>query len=493
MAKTTMKKRQLFLTIKDVSVPSRIILDRNTGELYVKNESYHNLVITYWPNGRPCLLINQWLLSRSHTWTGSTAETYASLTSHLTNYCFDQNLQFHELNDLELHRLKKALIEEKNGFRGRKPRKNNQVRRILKASIAFLVWYQKTFLSRSSTALIGTKDKCPQVIIEYRKNRHDGRRYIFHPSYPPKDSKEKTKKPIPDYAVSAVETTISAKALEAGIILDDLPSQVTVRSSIAGYMYQRRMFMVWIFKKAGLRPSELINYPLEKNQDFMKTKKIILPTKKTRRKGDDITREFKLTTSECSRFNRYLRARDTFITMCEMRFSSYIQPKALMLTSTGAPLMQGSMAKDFKRLVNTAGLVDVRGCLSTFRHRFITREVVSYLNEILADAPKRSLITDAVFQSILKRVSIKTGHINADSLWDYIDLACEEIEMFSAAEVTIAKSAEMDEIREEMNELIHFTKQLELKLAPPLREKLIEHTEALRRSNFWNPSKRMKR
>ena len=488
-----MKKRQLFLSIKDVSVPSRIILDRSTGEFYVKNESYHKLAVTYWPNGRPCLLINQWLLSRSHTWTGSTAETYASLTSHLLNYCFDKSLQFHELNDLEIHRFKKALIEDKNGLRGKKSRKNNQVRRILKTSIAFLVWYQRTFLSRSCNVLIGTKDKCPQIIIEYRKNRYDGRSYIFHNSYPPKDSKGKTKKPIPDFAVSAVETTISAKALEAGVNLDNRPSQITVKSAIASYMYQRRMFMVWIFKKAGLRPSELINYSIEKNKDFIKTKKIIIPTKKTRRKGDDINREFNLTTSECSRFNRYLRARAAFVTTCEMRFKSYVPPEVLMLTSLGTPLEQGSMAKDFKRLVNTAGLVDIQGCLSTFRHRFITREVVSYLNEILADAPKRSLITDAVFLSILKRVSIKTGHIKAESLWEYIDLACEEIEMFSAAEVTIAKSAEMDEIREEMNEFIHFTKQLELKLAPPLREKLIEHTEALRRSNFWNPSKRMVR
>lgn len=483
-----MSKDQLFMTLSDIELPSRVVIERSTGITYIKNDFYNKLAYTFWPTGKPCVAVNYWLLTHAHSWTGDSGSTYASILTHFIKHAYITGILFHEMTDFDLSEFKAKLVNEKNPTTGLRARKNNQVRRILRTTLIFLIWYQRTFLSLSSFVLIGIKSTCPQITVTYKKSRF-GQRYVHHRSFPPKDSKTRTKKPIPDYAISKVEDTISNIALARGATLAETTSKSPIKTAIGNYLYQRRMFMVWISKKTGLRPSELFNFSLEANANLLITRKLILPTKKTRRKGEFTTREFDLTVSECLRVNRYITARSTFVNICKQRYAGYESTTYLMLTHQGSKLSQNAMARDYKRLVGASGLVNVRGCLSTFRHRFITREVVAYLNEIMASPAKRSMITDFVFQSILKRVSTKTGHLYPDSLWEYIDLACQEIEMFSVAEQSISKMAEIDDFRSEMNEFIHLTKQFRSQLSPEMQGKLDERTKLIRDIPLFYPGR----
>jgi hypothetical protein len=82
-----------------------------------------------------------------------------------------------------------------------------------------------------------------------------------------------------------------------------------------------------------------------------------------------------------------------------------------------------------------------------FRHRFITYEVTAHLKEFIENAGKsRQMMTDIDYESILKRVSAKTGHGSVQSLWHYIDLAWEELGVWGAIDKAIARLHAADQL-----------------------------------------------
>ena len=58
------------------------------------------LTLMVWPNGKPCTLINLWLMEKEAYATGGSCATLASQLTHLLRFCYSENLTFDDLSDL---------------------------------------------------------------------------------------------------------------------------------------------------------------------------------------------------------------------------------------------------------------------------------------------------------------------------------------------------------------------------------------------------------
>lgn len=96
-----------------------------------------------------------------------------------------------------------------------------------------------------------------------------------------------------------------------------------------------------------------------------------------------------------------------------------------------------------------------------FRHRFITYEVTAHLKEFIDKSGKsRQMMTDIDYESILKRVAVKTGHGSVQSLWHYIDLAWEELGVWGSIDKAIARLHAADQLFADLLALQHETETL---------------------------------
>jgi hypothetical protein len=93
-----------------------------------------------------------------------------------------------------------------------------------------------------------------------------------------------------------------------------------------------------------------------------------------------------------------------------------------MLGQDGSPIKTRSLARDFKRLCQLAGLADVQVCLSMFRHRFITTQIAYEIGkELKRDIAQKDLWLEAVQRRILAKIAKLTGHLDPMSLIHYFD------------------------------------------------------------------------
>ncbi|MER2540047.1 MAG: hypothetical protein ABTQ26_12475 [Azonexus sp.] len=69
----------------------------------------------------------------------------------------------------------------------------------------------------------------------------------------------------------------------------------------------------------------------------------------------------------------------------------------------------------------------------------------------------RQMMTDIDYESILKRVAVKTGHSDPQSLWHYIDLAWDELGVWGAVDKAIARLHAADQLFAELLNLQHDT------------------------------------
>jgi hypothetical protein len=326
--------------------------------------------------------------------------------------------------------------------------------------IAFLIWYQARLMLPTQSSLIGEKDMSPRIVVRRAHNPHGSRQgtyYYVHRAMPMSSSRE-PKQPIAQSIIEDIELMIEK--------LSDLDAQKEpatrryrknadqFRAQLE-YIRARRRFMVWIMKRTGLRPAEMIELPLKENAALLQTKRLIIPTKK-RRKALDPLRSVPITLKDAAIFQRYLIARDNYIDQRQRSYPNYRAPDVLFLSAEGKAVKKTSLEKDFERLVMACGYTDVQACFSMFRHRYVTYEVIVHLKEFMGSAGKtRRLMTDSDYRSILKRIATKTGHGSEESLWHYIDLAWEEMDVWANVDRNLERLQAADRFYGELLDLRH--------------------------------------
>ena len=427
--------RKLFTTYDSVLLPSYIRISNVGGDLNVQTSELAKLALTIWPDGRPCTIVNYWLTDQALNLTGDSITTYASQLTHLIKFCHNYAKNFHELHDQDIFDFVREMKKPKTLAGKIKISSNNQIRQILKLTLRFLMWFQNSKIYFGKTVLIGTVDINAQITITWKHSSYTQARYIHHMAMPSRNSPIREKSPISNEVITSLENCISIDST----ILNGREAPPRLKNYITDYLYERRTFCLWIFKRSGLRPAELTEIPVDENRDHLAAGAIFIPTKKTRN-SKIILRTFYLSMSEGSRVARYLRARSDFLANIRKHGGIVSEPNMFLLTNKGQQLNRLALTKEFQRLVTRAGYINQKVCMSMFRHPFITKEIQLYLKEFSRTQDKYDFSDEVLFQSILKRIATKTGHKSIRSLWSYINLAINDLFIFAEADELIAQN-----------------------------------------------------
>jgi len=446
-------RNQLF-SIHSVDIPYSVT--RFPGGHHVDLQFIQSLPFMYWPNGKPCDPVNMYLISVADLATGETLKTYASQLTHLVRYCGTINISFGELTDTHFFSLSNELKNQKSHYDLNEPaRNNNTIRAILGRIILFVLWYQKTLYSLLARPLIGEPSISPLIQVRKLVNRHSGKCYYIHRAMPPPESRD-PKRPIAQPVIEDIERCIDTLSLienQKGRFKQRFKKCPERLIAQLEYMRCRRHFMVWLMKRTGLRPSEMVEISVKKHLDVLRKKVFFIPTKKRRLPISPI-RSFRVVLKDAATFLRYLTARNKFVCILNAEGLSVENSDAIFLGVNGVGIRKTTLERDFARIVETAGYKDVQACFSMFRHRFITYEVIVHIKEFMDKSKKsRGLMTDKDYQSILKRVAVKTGHGSIESLWHYIDLAWEETDVWGSIDKAIERFHGGDRFFEEILDL----------------------------------------
>jgi hypothetical protein len=417
---------KLFTILRELNLPDSVQQFRDSKK--INYQHIPSTAFVCWPNGKPCVPVNMYLLDNVHKWTGNTAITYASELSELIRYCDTHCKSFSELADSDIFILvDKLRTDVYLNDPHQRVRNDNTVRKIIQRSLDFLDWYQGA-LYHGSAPLIGERSEAPAIICERKKSPHSSN-YFWEHRYARLGNSTEPKLPIGLSVIDDIEATIE----KLGEI-DAYPKPAMRRfkhdpalfEALLDYLYERRTFMVWVMKRTGLRPEEMAKMSLRENLEAGKDCVLILPTMK-RRKLEPPLRKFPISVKDGRAVLRYVSARKKWGQACSERDTAYHEPDSMFLGTEpgnfGAAIGNSGLSKDFKKLCNLAGYRDQQACFSMFRHRFITYEVLSHLRQW--EERKGPVSTDQDYRTILERVRVKTGHGSVASLWNYIDLARE--------------------------------------------------------------------
>jgi len=298
----------------------------------------------------------------------------------------------------------------------------------------------------------------PRVVVRRLHSPRGGRQgtyYYLHRAMPTANSRE-PKRPLPQSIIEDIERMIETLShLEAQTEhtkrrYSKRPERLAAQLE---YVRARRRFMVWIMKRTGLRPAEMVEMPLRESTSILQTQRLIIPTKKRRRRVAPL-RSFPVTLRDATIVRRYLIAREKYVREFHESDPAYRGPETLFVGVDGRAIRKTSLEKDFERLVKACGHTEVQACLSMFRHRFITYEVMAHLKEFMGSAGKtRQLMTDSDYRSILKRIAAKTGHGSPESLWHYIDLAWAEMDVWANVDRHLERVYAADGLHQELLDL----------------------------------------
>lgn len=453
---------QLFHVLPTMTLPHSGV--KHKDGIHITSQIIPAFPFMYWPSGKPCEPVNMYLLDIAHEVTGDSLRTYAAELSHMVRYCGKNLVSIESLTDADIHALSKQLQEERSRRNPlERARNNNTVRTILSRAIRFLLWYQKNIMLLLRTPLIGEQSVSPQITVKRIKNDKNKARnsrieyYYTHSAMPTWESLE-PKRPIALPVIEDIQRCINRQSvLEArsARFVQRYRNNSALLAAQLEYMRARRHFMVWMMMHTGLRPSELVEMRVREHDNILATRALKIPTKK-KRKIKAPMRSFPILLNAATVVHRYLIARTTYWEALHGAGGVPNPGDSFFLTLDGVPIKKSSLEKDFERLTEAAGYKDVQACLSMFRHRFITYEVTVHLKEFIENAGKsRQMMTDIDYESILKRVSAKTGHGSVQSLWYYIDLAWEELGVWGSIDKAIARLHAADQLFADLLTLQH--------------------------------------
>ncbi|WP_348708289.1 site-specific integrase [uncultured Pseudoalteromonas sp.] len=436
---------QLWIFVHDIEYPSVLRFDHQTGEVISTVDKREGVYQFRWPDGRTCFPVEMFLSDISDTKSlkksdGGTVGTYATDLTHLVRYCYYESVQFHELRSANINELIRQLVADKRS-NGRRARSNNTIREgILPKIVAFLKWLQREHYPKLNLIGVDTAEKRYQIKLKaVKKTGKNGKGYGLAEVFPTKlpRSTPQLKTPVSSAVINQLWDSINDTRSEMRLN-DRLLKLFDKRDQEEhlDYMYHRRRFQLTMLEATGLRPQELVQIEYDDNIELVENNKIKIPTLKREEgrfriipleKGVAIKVQLFM---EEHRKKLIIRLKNNGLIANENDVDNYI-----FLGSENAKQVQPDAAyQEFRRLNIRAG-VEVKSCQSMFRHRFITNMVKIHLCSFMDKNPIKNKynFNEHDYSTILRKVAGFTDHKDPKSLFYYIDLAWEELDVFSYA------------------------------------------------------------
>lgn len=409
-----MVSHQLFKIVPEMELVN--YFDAVRGE--VKLREANNLPFICWPNGVPCLAANAYMvqlykrnLSRNNN--GGTLRQFAKDISHLIRYCFDNRIDFIQMNGDRFTAFIAKLRSERDPLNPMaRTRDSNTLIAIGRKCIDFMDFIGK--LNGDDRFVIDTVNAQQKKYQIRTKNSKSGKIEKFgwyHESF---DT------PSPRKNRSA----ISRKAIQE--LYDAIPllSSTNLDQQSKRFIDRRRTIMLRLLEMTGARIEEVARIQVSDIEKAIEQSdpKLRLTTLKKRRPEHrfvPVLHQDLTALKAYVRVNRYMVVKRT-IGVAEDHGGLFISEV------TGKPLSSRYMSNEVGLLRRTAGITS-QACAHMFRNRFITKLFVRLINQHDFENKDdfRKALLDA--NTLKQQVQQYTGHGNVDSLDTYIDLAFDEV------------------------------------------------------------------
>lgn len=439
------KNNQLWTFLPDIEYPSVLRFDHLTGEVISTLDKREGVYLFNWPDGCACFPIEMYLSDIADTKTikesdGGTVGTYAKGLPHLVRYCYDKKVQFHELRTSDIDELISQLVAEKRP-NGRRTRNNDTIKQgILPKIVAFIKWLQKEHYPRLNLIGVDTVKVRYQIKLKIVKktggNGHNyGEAEVFPTKLPPSTAQLKT--PISSSVINQLWDTLNDTKSEMKLNnrLLSLFDEKDQKEQL-DYMYHRRRFQLTMLDATGLRPQELVQMEYDDNLDLIENNKIKLPTLKREQGRVRVIPIERGVTIKIQLFMEIHRKKliERLIKYDLIANDNDVDDYIFLGSENAKQVKPDAAYQEFRRLNQRAG-IEVKSCQSMFRHRFITNMVKIHFCSFMDKNPIKNKynFNEYDYRTILRKVAGFTDHKDPKSLEAYIDLAWEELDVFSYA------------------------------------------------------------
>jgi integrase len=435
--------KQLYSFIPDIRYPEVTRVDHQTGEVLLHEDVQPGCFSFVWPNGFPCSLIEMFLQKKSKEVKiskkdGGTIGNYASTLSHLVRHCFNKKIEFWDLVHSDIDEFILSLVNERDSYNERK-RDNNTVKLIIANSISFLDWLQINIVTDRNIVGVNKEDKRYQIRLKRDAFRTDGGKVINYTLFPSSlpDSTKTEKSPMPTVIKNKLWDTLS-KSKSDSKCSNKLKGKFTKKEQKEHleYMHARREVQLILLDATGLRPQELITIKVSVNLKLLQKNQIKIPTLK-RREARSKVRVIPIDRAVAIKLeifiNKHRKLLIRRLINTGIISSVHDVDDVIYLNSeTGKEVSPDAAYVEFRRLSLKAG-ISQKSCQSMFRHRFITNMVKLHLIGFRDNNKLKTkhMMTESDYRTILKKVASFTGHKEPNSLMHYIDLAWDELDVFS--------------------------------------------------------------
>ncbi len=468
------RKTQLFQLVSNIEIDSQITKRTHLHPASQRvTTSPPALFAFYWPNGSPCALVEMYLHARSlevtvvsgrenTKSTGGTLRTIAAQLTHIVRYAWEYKIDFWQLTNQDLTEFQNILMSEKKlRHPAKRKRENNTIISIVNTTLDFILWLnQNLFVFRSLIGPSGSDANIKMISQRYLDHHGKTQHKLRLPTLLPK-STPSVKTIMPEKLISRLWEAVAKMAdpnTQSPRFAGKFPSKDALIEELI-YLKKRRELLLTLLEFTGARPGEICLMQASKNLESTNNSELIIPTLKRRRY---VERKFpapnSLSASLCNDVEYFIEFERKKILS---KLGKDADPQDIIFLSVkGKPLSVRSITVDFTRIVKNAGINDVRACMSMFRHRFITRKIMSYLTELLGADPRRARVNIPVsdFRSLLRKVLVYTGHANETSLFHYLDMAWDEFGIFRNAEETDDMLNALDNLLNKMGAIVSTAK-----------------------------------
>lgn len=384
------------------------------GKLVVSR--YRNVPFLSWPDGRPCLLANLYLLELlkrklSTRGRGGTVRQYGHNLSHLLRYCYYNNVDILCLTDDRFTHFMNGLRAARSPLNREIPLRGPNARiTIGRNCLDFLAHVGLMFGDQDfvgPSGRIRAEKKAFEVKLE-GGGRTLVRRYWSHHSLDVK---------APQRRRSPIDSTSIAEIYKA-----------IVTAGHSNHRIRRRQCFVRILEMLAPRVGELALLRVSSVLAACKMERPMLQLVTLKTGNEESTRLVPVLRQDLAELVRYIKVHRRAVIKATVGLDKD-HDMLFVSETTGQPLSERTLSNEIGLLRGIAG-IERQACAHMFRNRFITKMLIWIIEQYDLQNPdqlRKALLSS---ETLRREITQWTGHKSTKSLEPYIDLAFKEFTEF---------------------------------------------------------------
>lgn len=384
---------------------------------FIKNERIKTMPFVYYPDGKPCFIINSYMLKLvEYNMSFHTLKQKANNLTHILKYCFNKNINFYALKEKDLISLSTFLIEEEK--ENNRVRTKNTVIDIIKTTLDFLFFVGEmnndpNFIFNQISA-----SKKEYDILLKEKNINLKNKGWVHKAIPFSEP-YKSRLPVSQNNINKLYESIN-------------------NLNTSKYLKQRRIQMLHLLEITGARAGEIAELKIEDVFEAIKNNDNLIKMRTLKKKEYNSIRYVPITNNDLFSLKKFIKI-DRAKIIKNTIGKEFDEGFVFVNEKTGKSIIPPTISNELTIIRNNTDIKE-KVCAHMFRHRFITKLFVKLIKQYNYENPEKFRMALLDVNSLKQRIQQITGHTNLSSLDNYIDLAFQELTNFNEVTDKVAIS-----------------------------------------------------